>query len=342
LIAGSRKNVRNFYLAIALVIGVLFVGTFGYYLIEDLALLDAVYMAVITIATVGFEEVKPGGFTPAGRIFTIFLIFFAIGVGTYGVGSIIAFIVEGRLRHAIRRKRMEKEIENLSDHYVIAGIGKTGWEVVNELERVGEPYVVIDIDPEKIERLLEIHPKALAIRGNATEESVLEEAGIGRARAMICSLPDDAENIVAVLTARGLKLDLLVISRGMDEESVRKLRRAGADQVILPAQIAGIRMASFAVRPHICDFLDFVMRGKDVTLRMEEIILARDSIMAGKPLRESRIREESGAIVIGVRHKEDLIINPPVDLVLSPGDTLILLGTEDQLADLYRYMKVER
>ncbi|MBN1827494.1 MAG: potassium channel protein [Candidatus Eisenbacteria bacterium] len=333
---------RTFYLAIALLIGVLVFGTLGYMLIESLPVLDAVYMTVITIATVGFQEIKEGGLSPAGRVFTIFVIFLAIGVGTYGIGSIFAFIVEGRLRHAIRRKRMRKEIENLADHYVIAGIGKTGWEVVAELERIGEPYVVIDIDDAKIGRLNAAFPKALAIVGNATEESALEEAGIRNARAMICALPDDAENIVAVLTARGLKLDLLVISRGVDEESIRKLRRAGADQVILPAQIAGIRMASFAVRPHICDFLDFVTRGKDVTLRMEEVVLARDAVLAGKALRDSRIREESGAIVIGVRHKENMIINPPVDLVLGAGDTLILLGTEDQLANLYRYMKVER
>lgn len=321
--------------------GLLVVGTGGYCLIEHLSILDGLYMTVITAATVGFEE--PGdGLSKAGRLFTVFVIVGAVAVGTYGIGSIFAFIVEGRLRHVLRRRRMEKKISELTDHYVVCGIGRTGWEVVSEIERIGVPYVAIDSSEEKTDRLREAFPKALTLVGNAMEEHVLEEANIRDARAVICALPDDADNIVAVLTARGLKIDLLVISRGVDEESVRKLKRAGADQVILPAQIAGTRMASFAVRPHVCDFLDFVTRGLDVTLRLEELFLPDHSPLIGKMLKESRIREVSNAMVIGILRKEGMVINPPVDTVLEGGNTLILLGDDKQLKNLYDHLDIQR
>ena len=322
--------------------GLLLFGTLGYVLIEGLSPLDAIYMTVITAATVGFQEVPEGGLSTQGRIFTVLLIITAIAIGTYGIGSIVAFIVEGRLRHVLRRRRMDRNIQNLTDHFVIGGIGKTGWEVVTEMERVGSPYVVIDTSEEKIERLVARFPRALGIVGSAMEEHVLEEANIQDAKAFISSLPDDSDNIVAVLTARGLKVDLLVISRGVDEESIRKLKQAGADQVILPAQIAGTRMASFAVRPHVCDFLDFVSRGMDVALRLEELYLPDHSPLVGKMLRDSRIREVSNAMVIGILRKEGLLINPPVDTVLDGGNTLILLGDDKQLKNLYSHIGVER
>lgn len=299
-------------------------------------------MTVITAATVGFQEVPKGGLSGQGRLFTVLLIVTAIAIGTYGIGSIVAFIVEGRLRHVLRRRRMDRNIQKLTDHFVIGGIGKTGWEVVNELDRVGAPFVVVDTSEEKIERLVAAYPRALGIVGNAMEEHVLEEANIHDAKAFISALPGDSDNIVAVLTARGLKVDLLVISRGVDEESIRKLKQAGADQVILPAQIAGTRMASFAVRPHVCDFLDFVSRGMDVALRLEELYLADHSPLVGKMLRDSRIREVSNAMVVGILRKEGLLINPPVDTVLEGGNTLILLGDEKQLTSLYSHIGVER
>ncbi|MFH1680234.1 MAG: potassium channel protein [Candidatus Eisenbacteria bacterium] len=335
-------STRSFTIAVSLLAGLLVVGTLGYVLIEGLQPLDALYMTVITASTVGFQEVKPGGLSPPGKIFTLFVIVSAIAIGTFGISSIAGFIVEGRLRHVLRRRRMEKKIRDLEDHYVVCGIGKTGWEVVSEMERVGVPYVAIDTEEAKIAQLLEAFPRALTIVGNAMEEHVLEEARIASARAVICALPADADNIVAVLTARGLKLDLLVISRGVDEESVRKLKRAGADQVILPAQIAGARMASFAVRPHVCDFLDFVTRGQDLTLRLEELVLSHHSPLIGKMLRESRIREVSNAMVIGILKKTGMMINPPVETVLEAGNTLILLGDERQLANLYQHLGVER
>jgi voltage-gated potassium channel len=336
------ENTRNFLLALVLLACLLVFGTAGYMIIEKLGVLDALYMTVITAATVGFQEMKPGGLSQAGRAFTMVLIFCSVAIGAYGIGSIFAFIVEGRLHHALRRRRMEKNIQNLEDHYVVCGIGKTGREVVSELERVGVPYVAIDSDEGKVKLLTEKHPDALSIVGNAMEEHVLERARIRSARAFICSLPTDADNIVAVLTARGLKLDLLVISRGVDEESIRKLKRAGADQVILPAEIAGTRMASFAVRPHVCDFLDFVTRGQDLTLRLEEVVLPPHSPVRGKMLKESRIREVTNAMVIGILKKEGMIVNPPVETVLEAGNTLILLGDEKQLAGLYRHLGVER
>jgi len=336
------ENIRSFAIAVSLILGLLFAGTVGYSLIEGLPPLEALYMTVITASTVGFQEVPAGGLTAPGRVFTVFVIVFAIAIGTYGIGTIFAFLIEGRLRHAIRRKRMEKSIQKLVDHYVVCGMGKTGWEVVSELERIQVPYVAIDTDETKVEKLLNLYPRARAMVGNAMEEGVLESANIREARAVICALPDDADNIVAVLTARGLKIDLLVISRGVDEESVRKLKRAGADQVILPAQIAGIRMASFAVRPHVCDFLDFVTRGQDVTLRLEELYLAPHLKLVGKRLRDSQIREVSDAIVIGIRSEGQMKINPGVDTVLESGDTIILLGDEGQLRELYSFLGVER
>ena len=336
------ENVRSFYIAVLLVAGLLLVGTIGYLLIEDLSLLDALYMTVITATTVGFREMSPGGLSTGGRIFTMALIICGIAIGTYAIGSIIAFIIEGRLGHVIRRKRMHRKIQSLQDHYVVCGIGRTGMEVVKELDRVKVPYVAIDRNEKKVNHLIESIPGALALIGNATEETVLEEANIREARTIICALPNDADNIVAVLTARGLKIDLLIISRGVDEESVRKLERAGADHVILPANIAGIRMASFAVRPYVCDFLDFVTRGKDVTLRMEEVFLHPESVVVGKKLRESRIRQESDTIVIGIRRGVEMIINPGVETELKALDSLILLGTEEQLESLYRYLGIER
>ncbi len=331
------ENAKTIVISAALIVGILAIGTAGFMLIEHLPVLDALYMTIITASTVGFGELGRQGFSPAGRLFTIGLIMTSITVGAYCFSLIIGYIVEGRLGTVLRRRRMEKRIEGFRNHMIVCGAGKTGREVMSEFARRGEEFVVIDRDDELLEASRAERPAICYVAGDCTLEATLQRAGIERAKGIVFSLTRDTDNIVGVLTARSMKPDLLIIARGENEESIGKLSRAGANHIILPAQLAGVRMASFALNPSVVDFLDCVTRDSEMLLLLRDLFVSDDSPLAGKMLKESRIREKSNAIVVAIRRDMEYMVNPPVDTLLRTGDNLLVLGRKDQMERLFAY-----
>ncbi len=306
-------------------------GTAGYVLIEGWAVGDALYMTIITISTVGFGEVAE--LTPAGQRFTILLILLGIATVGYGLSNLAAFIVEGEFSVLFRWRRMARDIANLRDHIIICGYGDEGQHAGEELARSRVPFLVVERAPELCARLSE--EGHLVVHGDATEDEVLERAGVRRARGLIAALPGDADNVFVTLTARGINPKLHIIARANDDASAAKLYRAGADHVISSAKIGGRRMASALLRPKVVNFLDVIMRDHELALRLEEVDIDEGSALAGKSIRDLHIRGRTGALVVGYQAPgQAVVINPPAETVLKPGDVLIVMGTEAQLEKL--------
>jgi voltage-gated potassium channel len=318
--------------AFALVVGAGFVG---YQLIAGFSPIDALYMTVITVSTVGFAEVGPLG--PEGRLLTIALI--AAGVGTVSYSALTAaeFVVEGHLGHYIERRRMHRSIEALDEHIIVCGYGRVGRHLVESLDREGVAFVVVEADPSQ-EAVLEAAGR-LFVLGDASLESVLVEAGIERARAVVASVRADADNVLITLTARGLRPEMEVIARAKSDENEKKLVRAGASRVILPESIGGRRIASLLTRPTVSDFLEGLgVGGVDYTL--DEVHVSRDDDLAGLTLRDAGIRERYGCSVLAVRRNDgQLDTNPSAAGPLGVGDVLVVMGSESdvrRLRDAYR------
>ncbi len=327
-----RRTVRKFVLAAVFIVGVVILGTIGYMVIEGWNFVDSLYMTVITIATVGFKEV--GQLDDLGRIFTIFLIFLGIGVGGYAIGTIIAFIVEGQLLDIMRGRRMAKEITGLKDHIIVCGFGKIGMEVCASLAAAGRDFIVIDINPERIDHALSLG--YIAAVGEATDDEILEKCGIRRAHGLISAISDDSANVYLVLTARALNDKLRIIARGVGEATHKKMLRAGADRVVSPYEIGARRMAALMLKPEIVDFLEVLSPAGDYGLRLERVEIKPKCIIAGKRLDESNIKRDThGAMVVGIQKPgQGMIINPPKSTVLEAGDVLLAIGTDEQLASL--------
>lgn len=323
---------RNVLLPLVLLAAVLLLGSIGYSLIEGWSLPDSLYMTVITIATVGFKEVRD--LSEAGKFYTIGVILIGVGVVGFSLSNFTAFLVSGQVREMMRAGKMQKQIAKLKNHFIVCGAGKMGYEAVHELVAEGKDVVVVDSDPGKVQKLEEEGIAALS--GDATDDDVLRRAGVERARGLLTTLPSDADNVFVSLSARGLNPSLLIIARGAEELSEGKLLRAGANRVILPYQIGGRRMAAILVRPEIVDFLDVMMGKDELSLRMEIVRVGEGSSLSGRSLKESNIRRETGgALVMGLLRKEgELIPNPGRGTVILSGDRLLVLGHADQIQQL--------
>ncbi len=326
-----RAIARRFRLTLIALAVVMVAGTIGYVIIERWPVIDALYMTIITLTTVGFGEVRQ--LSEAGRLFTIFLILFGIGTVGYGVGNLAALLIEGRLQDLFRERRMERDIESLRDHIILCGHGQNGAHAAHELRRSGILFLVIDKDPDKIERLRQ--DGVLVLYGDATEDEVLKKAGIERAHGLITALPQDADNVYVVLTARGFNPKLTIVATATSESAERKLLRAGANRVISPSEIGGRRMASVLIRPEVVNFLDVMMHGDELELRLEEVHICEGSPIIGKSIRDCRIREQTGALVVAYRPRgKPLVVNPPAETVLQTDDVLIVMGKEGQIEHL--------
>ncbi len=310
------------------------IGVFGYLLLEkDYSLLDAVYMTVITITTTGFMEVRP--LTSGGRILTIFLIFGGVVTITYTAGRFAQLVLENQF---FRRRRMDKKVESLSEHYIVCGYGRIGKHICEVLRESGKDFVVIETDDEKIETLME--KKILFVHGDATIDEVLMRAGIERARALVTVLKTDAENVFVVLSAKQIRPDLYVVTRSVDESTTEKLKKAGADRVIQTYEISASRMAQVLLRPRVTDFIDGVARNKNVKISLEEIEIGEQSSLAGKTLMESPIRKDLNIIVIAIYKKDGkFLYNPHANAKLQAGDKLIAIGESKSLEELYKLCK---
>jgi voltage-gated potassium channel len=312
----------------------------GYIIIEKWSLLEAVYMTVITLTTVGFQEVRP--LSPTGRIFTMFILVSGIGLLAYAAGSTLEFIVEGELSGLLRRKRMEKQIQNLEGHYIICGAGDVGKYVIDEFTKTQREFVVVENNEEQIKKLEE-DKNILFIAGNAAEDEILIKAGIRSAAGLISALSSDKDNLFVVLTARNINPNLRIISRAIDEGTVPKLYKAGADKVVSTEAIGGLRMASEMVRPTVVSFLDTMLRERETTLRIEETEIPIGSPLAGKTLREVDIPEKTGLIVVALKEKETekYSYNPLPEVKLREKDILIVLGELKGLEKLQELLKRE-
>jgi len=318
----------------------LLLGTLGYVGIEGWDWGDSVYMTVITLTAVGYEEVHP--LSPAGRTFTSFILAGGItGMGLW-FAFLTSFIVELDLRHVLRQRRIQIEIKKMENHVIVCGAGRTGTQVVEELLVAGESFVVLERDLRKVEQLHELLPDLLIIEGDATVDHYLEEAGIERARGLITCLSADTDNLFVCLTARDLRPDLEIVARAYEEETVPKLFRAGANHVVSPNASGAIRMASFMLRPSVVSFLDVATRSPDLTLRLEQETVAASSPLAGRTLMDARIPQNTGLIVIALRKKNpegseeeySYVFNPVATTRLDPGDIMIVLGAPEQIRKL--------
>jgi voltage-gated potassium channel len=310
-------------------------GTLGYWwLWRDIGgtWLDALFMTVTTVTTIGYGEIRPLG--SAGRLFTIALALSGIAVVFYTFGILMEYLVSSRLADASGRNRMEKRIAQLSEHVIVAGLGRVGRQAAEELAAARLPFVVVDPEADAVEHVLE--RGWLGLEGDATEDAVLEQAGIRRARGLIATTSNDAINMYIALSARVLNPALHIVSRAADEASVPKLIRAGANRAISPYAIGGHRLAHLIISPTVVDFFETALRRGDETLAIEDLQVGATSPVGGKSLDGLDVRRVTGATVLAVLRDGQPPISPSGDLTLQAGDHVLALGTQDQLRALER------
>lgn len=329
----QKTALRPILTSLAVLTALVIVGTAGYRLIEGMTILDALFMTVITLSTVGFEEVKH--LSPEGQIFTMGLIVGGAGLVAFTLSTIANFMLSGEWRAHFEYKRRVRMLSKLTDHVIICGYGRVGRYVSRELMAEGVPFVIIDKDAEKIDMIRE--EGFLVIKGNAASEALLYEAGIERAKGVVVAASTDAENVFIVLTVRSIRPNVLIVSRANFEESESKLLKAGASRVLLPYRIAGRRMVTMLVRPDIDDFLDEVADVSGVELLLEKVNVAADSELVGKTLGEVQLHERTGVTVLALKTPNgELSRILDSAALLRPNMQLIALGTREQLQMLIR------
>ena len=318
---------------LTLVLTVVAIGTLGYHWLWQGVggtWMDALFMTVTTITTIGYGEIKP--LDTAGRLFTIVLAVTGIGSLFYTLGVIMEYLVAVRLADPLGRRRMERRIGELTEHVIVAGMGRVGRQAALELHEAATPFVVVDPSEAAIEHAAE--RGYLALLGDATEDEVLERAGIARARGLIVTTNSDATNVYVVLSARVLNPALHIVSRAADEAGVTKLGRAGANRAVSPYAIGGHRLAHLMLSPAVVDFFETAMRRGNDTLNIEDLAMGQDSPSLGQTLDTLDVRRATGATVLVVIREGNPVVSPPGDLALAAGDRLLALGTGDQLRRL--------
>jgi len=322
---------KRLFLSLMILSVLILIGTGGYTFLENLSVVDALYMTIITISTVGFGEVKP--LSETGRVFTIFLIIGGGGLAAFAISATFDFIASGQWQEYRQQRRRLNVINTLSQHVIVCGFGRVGRHVSDELKAEGIPFVVIDPDPERVEHA-EKHGY-LTLKGNAAREDVLTLAGIDKARGMVVAVNSDAENVFIVLTARSLNESIYIVSRANYEDSEPKLLRAGANRTIEPYLIGGKRMVTMLMRPSVADFLDEVAHAGGMELVLEQIKILSGSFLDGKTIVESGIGANFGVTVLACRSALEKFHTPPGPNTLLVGDlSIIVLGTREQLKKL--------
>lgn len=324
--------VRQFQVSLALLLVVVVVGTVGYHLIERLRWLDAAYMTVITVATVGFGEVRP--LTDAGHVWTMGVIVVGVGTGAWAATRAVEVMLGQTLWLSVQRRRMRQSLAGLRDHYVICGHGRLGTRIERDLRARGEPFVVIDWSQTVEETFLaENIPHVI---GDATQDEVLRTAGVARARGLVSALDSDASNVLAVLSARELNPDLLIVARANSEASEPKLRRAGADRVVTPDAIGGHRLALALLRPAVHDLFNEVFSfGVEIKVDVGQITIDPQSPFAGQTVAGCDLRRVRNVSILAVREPGGAFtLNPDAERVVQPGETLIVIGPAEAVYDL--------
>jgi voltage-gated potassium channel len=323
------SSVRRLIGGIFTLIAIVAIGVIGYMVIEGWSFLDAVYMTVTTITTVGFREVHP--LSDVGRIFSIFIIIGGVGGALYVLTTLMGYMIEGQFGITMGRRRMKTRITKLKDHFILCGYGRVGQEIARAFSEEGVPFIIIANNEEYITQAEK--EGYLCIFGDATNDEVLKEAGIGRAHGLVAAVGGDTDNTFITLSARELRPDLFIEARSSGPESESKLRRAGADRVISPHAIGGRRMAMLALRPAVVDFIDTVTYGRGRELELENVDVASGSPLVGRTMAQAR--SQNGITVLAIRKKSGtLMANPPGEELIEDGDRLIVIGTKKRLAAL--------
>ncbi len=314
-----------------LLLAVFALGILGYMHVEGWTFFDSLYQVIITLSTVGFQEVNP--MTAEGRVLTMVLIVGGVGGFAYLIGSFTQVLIEGRIQQIWEKRRVQKTIDRLQNHIIICGFGRIGSVVAREIIREGHAVVVIESKEEVVRELEE--KGILHIAGDATADETLLAAGLHRAKSLVTALHQEAANVYVTLTARQLNHTVAIVARADHPSHIARLERAGADQVLIPHLYGGVRMAQSVLRPTVTNFLDMAARGGSVDLQMEELLVRADSEIVNKNLIEAEIRPRFNLIVIGIKKASgDMIFNPQPQSVLEADDTMILVGKKENLDHL--------
>jgi len=320
---------KNLKIALIVLFSLFIIGTVGFHIIEGWNITESLYTTVITLSTVGYGDFYPH--TDRGRIFTIFLVIFGVGTMLYTVVLFTETMIEARFRSILGRGRLEKMIKKLNNHYIICGCGRIGYLICKELLAEKIDFAVIDNDQETIQKIEE--EGFIYLKGDATQDKTLIAAGIKRAKGIVCALSTDALNLYVILTAKELNPGIYILSRSEEIESEHRLLRAGADRVISPYTLGGMRMAMAISRPAMLDFIEITTRRQSLELRMEELDICDGSPVIGKSLEESEIRQLYGLIIVAVKKDTgQMIFNPQANYVISKGDKLIALGEDKNVS----------
>lgn len=328
-------STRHIILSVLMTVLVVIMGTAGYMLFEGWDFLDSVYMTVTTLSTVGFGEVHK--VSRIGQVYTIVLIIVGVGFFLYVIGAVVQFMVEGRIRTILGRRRLDKKIDKLKNHYIVCGYGRIGMVLCKSLLTNPIDLVVIDSKPDLETELIE--DGFVYVSGDATDETILLKAGIKRAKGLIAVLGTDAENVFLVLTARQLNPDIFIMARATYSESKSKLKAAGADKVESPYEIGAVNMAQRIIRPTVTSFLDLAFTYKNKDIQMEEIPISVSSKLANIALKDSGIRQQFNLIIIAIKKRDgSMLFNPSFETVIYGGDTVIAVGEENNLQKLEKIL----
>jgi voltage-gated potassium channel len=319
-------NLKRIALALA---ALTLIGMAGFHYIEGWSWFDGFYMVVTSFSTIGYQEVHP--LSHAGRVFNVVLVLCGVSLVFLGIGSLTQALLEFSLRSFFGRRRMEREIDRLTDHYVICGAGRVGRSAARELARKPVPFVIVEANETKAAKFPH---DWLTLIGDATQEQTLRQAHIERARGLVAATTTDATNLYIVLTARSLNPRLKIIARASEEDAEKHLLKAGADSVVSPYHFAGQRIAQSFLRPHVVSFLDTATTHLGMDLEIGEIQVGTNSEFAGKTVGSSRIRQERGVIILAIKRGQGMHFNPSPDDLIEPGDYLIAMGQAGQLRQL--------
>jgi len=330
----SRSPYWHLRTALLIFLALAVIGTAGYMLIEHWGFLDSIYMTVITISTVGFREIAIP--SKGGKIFTMIIIVCGLGAVVYVTTSVVELLLEGRLLDMFGRRRILRELQDLTGHYILCGYGRVGKQVATECKTRGSSLVVIEKGEQEVEEARA--DGFIAVKGDATEESVLRKAGIERSSGLVTALSSDADNLYTIMTARIIRPDIFIVGRCNSVQTESKLYRAGADRAISPHNVGGRRMAALLLKPLICDFLDVVTHGELVELTLEDITVEPGAAVTGRSIRDILVDDLKGVGILGLKKPQhDFVISPGGKTVIDSGDILITTGASDKV-ELLRKM----
>jgi len=336
--------------ALGLLVALIAISVTGYRVLggDSVTFLQALYMAVITLAGVGYGEIVDTSHNPALRVFNIGIVLFGVGITVYVFSVVAAFLVEVEVANPFWRRRMQKRINELKGHFIVCGLGDTGRYAVAELQKTGTPYVVVDLSEDNFKKSRDLHAETLNeilyVIGDATEEDTLELAGLERARGLIAALPNDKDNLVITVVVRQRFPKMRIVARSADKKFADRMMRAGASSTVSPSQIGGLRMASEVIRPHVVGFLDRMLKEQGSTLRVEEIEVEASSKWAGTALHDLNLKGQYNLLILGLTNRgtgsdSDLVINPPDNAVVPSQGVIIAMG---DMKDIQRARQAAR